>query len=259
MIFDQLNDAQLTYRWIFVIFVIILNFIAYWNDYLRYSNAKAFGVIKNKTFSLITGIGTFLLDMLALFILINTSYNLKHSIISIIPLIGIGLTFIIWVNVKNSDNVNDLTNKLKEEGPQFMLERANRLRLYTIIFFIDLIIWFQDLIYSKTGISSNYLLFGGTTIGLIVTLISLLGPIADIIALRTQTLFQIKKDLSNDEYDHLSESWQESNYNTYWDTMFRDTSIGLIVPIVFIIMLGIVAYYLYNNEHTTLRSNATYM
>ena len=151
-------------RWTAWAIVASYNFMAYIQDYSRFSDQPFIGGINNRLFTLIAGIMTFSLDALTLKGLIDHTFGgttkNKWALGMLILTVVLGITFIVSKYFLRSkiikfDNTNSLIQKNKHfnenEKPTHMWSRKKRLVLYYTIWFLDLFIWTSEFLYSRYG------------------------------------------------------------------------------------------------------------
>lgn len=135
--------------------VFISNFIAYYHDPTRYTTKPlcSGGLVNCNTFSVITGIATFVMDVMLFKSLLDKFSN--NYLLTLIPLVLLGLLYIIhyWLT---EEPENDSKNNNKKSKLPDLLSWNKRIMLYSFIMFLDIIIWFQGFSELSTGIGNSY-------------------------------------------------------------------------------------------------------
>tara|TARA_B100000029_G_C17558870_1_gene952634 strand:- start:1112 stop:1780 length:669 start_codon:yes stop_codon:yes gene_type:complete len=198
-------------RWVTFFCVMILNFVAYYQDPLRYSLSKKCIGIPCKWFDYIAGMGTFTMDVLTLLGLWYTiPFSDSMTNIWFIPIIIFGYAIIseitIWSDIyKEKCEVSSKTNETVcdfDPPPSGLWSRKKRLILYSIILILDIIIFAQFYIYAgninlahKTILHKFFLerfggFYEGNMIQFFVSWVGILGILFDIIAWKIVYGFQ---------------------------------------------------------------------
>ena len=161
LIFENLS-ALLQKRktvWILWTVVLILNFMAYVQDPIRFSEGKCLG-FPCKWTAYFLGINVFLLDILtflSLWLTIPFTTNLPDF--WFIPLIAVGIGYISQVTV-NSKTYNDKDNF--EPPPKYLWPKSYRVGLYTAILIINILI-FMYFFLTSFNMTSTMIKNGGAT------------------------------------------------------------------------------------------------
>ena len=205
MVFDIFTKLLLNVplRWFFMLTVLILNFIAYFQDPIRMSTKKCLLGTQCKWFSYFAGMGTFTMDVLTfLGLWLTIPFTKKFPEYWYFPLIILGYAIITQVTVdskiyKENENFNP--------PPAGLWPKKYRIILYIAILIIDVIVFSQ--FYFASGIqdfSKNTILhriflqrFGGYYTGnelpFIIAWFGIIGVVFDSIALYLVRSFEACK------------------------------------------------------------------
>ena len=207
--YDTFLDRKV--RWGTFFCVMILNFIAFYQDPLRYSLSKNCIGLPCKWFGFLAGMGTFTMDVLTLLGLWYTiPFSKSMPNLWFIPIIIIGYAIIseitIWSSVyqercKVDEKTNETVCKF-DPPPSGLWPRKRRLILYSTILILDIIIFAQFYMYAgfkklvhQTILHKFFLerfggLYEGNIVQFIVSWVGILGILFDIIAWKIVYGFQ---------------------------------------------------------------------
>ena len=197
-----------TFRWLLFLTVMILNFIAYFQDPIRMSESICLFGLPCKWFAFLAGILVFFLDCLTFISLwLTIPFTDKLPNLWFIPIILLGFAIITQITIDS--NIYKRFDAQGQENfnpaPDYLWSKNKRVILYTAILIIDLLIFIQFYIASGTTTTSSiktgfhYLIldrFGGYSKNKIEFLASWLGVggfIADNIALNLQKNYEACK------------------------------------------------------------------
>ena len=186
-------------RWLLLTIIIILNFIAYYQDPLRYSMTPSVLFTPNKWFAFLAGITTWSMDFLTFL-----GYEFTIPFTTILPsfwylpflFLGYGIITQITLDSRTYSAGDSL-----DPPPKELLPKSDRILLYGTILLLDIIIFLQ--LYFASGIADitkNTVLeriflqrFGGMEKGglqFLVAWVGLVGVIVDIFSFRTTYLYE---------------------------------------------------------------------
>lgn len=135
--------------------VFILNFIAYYHDPTRYTTEKKCGggLVNCNKFSLVAGIGTFFMDLLMYKSLLDKFSD--NKLLTVTPIVLLGLLYIVhyWLTEETENDKKETEHKSKLKD---LMGWESRVILYSVIMFLDVIIWFQSFNELSTGIGAGY-------------------------------------------------------------------------------------------------------
>lgn len=143
-------------RWLLFVTVMILNFIAYYQDPIRMSENYCFG-IPCKWFSYVTGMGTFSLDLLTFIGLwLTIPFTDALPTLWFVPFILLGFAIITQATIdeKTYTRFDEHGNENLEPPPNYLWTKNRRIILYTAILIIDLIIFMQ--FYLSAGLTNKH-------------------------------------------------------------------------------------------------------
>jgi hypothetical protein len=206
------------------IVVLLLNHLAIYQDYSRYSNANYFWNISNRHVAIIKYIKTALIDISAVMSITSLIYKKKKRSPQILTIgaitMFIGSLYIYYI-IKYKSYYNDKNKK----HPELMFTRNNRLHLYFTILIIDLIIWFLNHVNSVGHENIT-----NTRLTKIFVITSVFGVLFDFLALRNQINYTSQK------YE-LPHTWDTSKRDTIYDIAFNKYNKVLWVILAMIIGL----------------------
>ena len=137
-------------RWILWVCVLVLNFLSYHQNLIRFSGEKSMFGISNYWYMYVSSIGTFSLDLLTLlglWLTIPFTYHLpKYWFISI-AIIGFG----ILTHIHNTSKIIKKEDEIFNSPPAYILPRKYRIYIYILILILDVIIFLQ--FYISSGIN----------------------------------------------------------------------------------------------------------
>lgn len=189
-------------RWLLLTIIIILNFIAYYQDPLRYSMTPSVLIIPNKWFAFLSGITTWSLDFLT-FLGLEFTIPFATFLPSFwyLPFLCLGYGIITQITL---DSRTYTAGESLDPPPKELLPKSDRIILYGTILVLDIIIFLQ--LYFASGIADitkNTVLekiflqrFGGLKQGglqFLVAWMGLIGVIIDIFSFRTTYLYEACK------------------------------------------------------------------
>lgn len=190
-------------RWLFMLTVMILNFIAYYQDPIRLSNSMCYFNLPCKWFSYLAGMGTFTMDVLTfLGLWLTIPFTNKFPEYWYFPLIILGYAVISQITI---DSKTYKKNENLNPPPRGLWPKKYRVMLYTSILIIDIIIFMQFFFasgikdYSKNTVLHRIFLerFGGFYKGnelpFIVAWFGIIGVAFDSIALNLVRTFEACK------------------------------------------------------------------
>lgn len=186
-------------RWLLLVIIIILNFIAYYQDPLRYSTAPSILIMPLKWFSFLAGLTTWSMDFLTF---LGLEFTIPFSTILpsfwYLPFLFLGYGIITQITL---DSKTFSAGSSLDAPPKNLLPKSDRILLYGIILILDITIFLQ--LYFASGIADitkNTVLesiflqrFGGIQQGglqFLVAWLGLIGVIVDIFSFRTTYLFE---------------------------------------------------------------------
>lgn len=143
------------FRWLLFLTVMTLNFIAFFQDPIRMSDSKCFG-LSCRWFSFLAGMGTFFLDILTFIGLwLTIPFTGALPDLWFIPLIFIGFAIIVQgtIDSKIYFRYDAQGNETFNPPPNYLWSKRRRIILYTAILIIDMIIFIQ--FYIQSGITSS--------------------------------------------------------------------------------------------------------
>ncbi len=197
-LYDFLMDNRV--RWLFFIAVAVLNFVAYYQDPLRYTlETKCLG-FPCKWFSFLAGMGTYTMDVLTfLGLLFTIPFAISMPQYWFVPLIAIGYAIITEITIWSKTYKED--GKLNSP-PKYLMPKKKRIALYTTILILDLIVFVQFYMYAgisnlvnKTVLHQFFtsrfggMYSGGNKLQFIVAWIGSIGILFDLLALRISSSF----------------------------------------------------------------------
>ena len=218
----------LCFRWFVFVIVFTLNFIAYWNDYNRYSTANFMFSVTNRVFTLIAGITTLLFDCFTLLGLLDVTLPVKGtgpttSFLSRVPLKWLIVLVVLLTGIVAISMAHTVTDSIacgEDSRPvddravlnQKQMPRRWRVYTYTTILSLNLVVAFGEALYNYHTYSDIRGEKGSRVwTGVIMVFGTLLGLLADLKALHTQTI-------SNHIDLCLPDSWAEPPSDMLVDT-----------------------------------------
>ncbi len=150
--------------WLLWCVVFSMNYIAYFHDHSRYSDEVFIMGMSNKTFSLITGLITVLLNVIILWGLIGNTpllekipHTVRIIIVAVISALSVGV--IIYTHIIASPV--ELQNK-----EPVLSSKYHRIILYSLILIINLIIVFMKFSFDRNNMSFEFSENGGLIDGI---------------------------------------------------------------------------------------------
>lgn len=189
------NLLNKNFRWMLMISVMILNFIAFYHDPIRFSDTKFMDILPSKWFAYITGMYTFAMDaitFIGLWLTIPLTDLLPPYWYISFVVIGFAIITQITIDTKLVRDNGELN-----PPPQYLFPIKYRIIIYALILIIDTIMFIQFYIASGIKDGYNYKIidvvflgrfgsFKSNKIAFTLAWLGLLGVFADIIALRLQ-------------------------------------------------------------------------